>query len=155
MSEHNYAGLLFKHNLETQPEVFTINSEELDAKLKQGREARQKLDAVNHVPEGPAKELARLRRELFCLTERAKSTETYCCNKAGEVKLLERRLTEAIKQKKVAVADGNERAERNCEHAIKQLEVELVDVEKECQRARRVSAGAAADLKQWSHYARV
>ena len=69
--------------------------------------------------EDSAKELQRLRRELFNLTERSKSTETYCNEQAGRVRLLEQQTTDAINRKKMAVAAGNALAERNAEAAIR------------------------------------
>lgn len=135
------------------PKLMTVDFNKIEAFQKQTREEREK----NNPPktEGPAKELAGLRRELFNLTERAKSCETFANNKAGEVKLREQWLAEAINKKKEAVANGNERAERNYEHSIQRLESELADSEKEFHRARKVSLGAANDLKNWPHRERV
>ena len=47
MSEHNYAGLLFKTNLEKYPEVFTINPEKLDKTIAQTIKNTQALHAKN------------------------------------------------------------------------------------------------------------
>ena len=83
------------------------------------------------------------------------NTDINTNNKAGEVKLLEHNLTEAINKKKVAVASGNALAERNCERTIIRLEDEKLAAEKQFNRARRISAEAATALKEWPHRERV
>lgn len=116
----------------------------------------RKLNTANPpATEDSAKELQRLRRELFNLTERARNTETYCNEQAGRVRLLEQQTTDAINRKKMAVAAGNALAERNAEAAVKQIEGEMHDARKEFYRAQRVSASAARELNNWPHHARV
>jgi hypothetical protein len=129
------------------PKLLTIDLAAHEQRMTEHRAEMAKLNPPK--PEGPAKELARLRRELFVLEQRAKNTETYCNNKAGEVRLLEEQLTDAINRKKMAVAAGNAIAERNHEHSITRLEGEKAGVEKEFHRARRVSADTAHTLKEW------
>ena len=153
MSQENYFGLARRALLEKDPHLFDVDLAKVEQAQKDRRELMAELNPP--VPQGTAKELQRLRRELFNLTERAKSTETYCNNKAGEVKLLEQQLTDAIRQKKAYSSAGNDRAERGTELTIQRLESEMDEAAKEFQRARRVSAGAAADLKAWPHHARV
>jgi hypothetical protein len=135
------------------PKLMTVDFNQLEKTQQQRREEMATLNPPK--PEGHAKELQRLRRELFNLSEGAKNNEIYRNNKAGEVRLFEQRLTDAIKQKKVAIANGNERGERNHEHAIKQRERDLADAEKEFQKAEQCSAQAARALKDWPHYARI
>ena len=135
------------------PKLMTVDFNQIN---KQAAERRAERDAANPpAPEGPAKELQRLRRELFNLTECVKSMETYRDNQADNVKACEQRLTDAIKQKKIAVVNGNERAERNWEHSIKQLECELVDSEREFRRAELQNAQAARALKAFDGHARI
>ncbi|HKV79770.1 MAG TPA: hypothetical protein VJP02_16595 [Candidatus Sulfotelmatobacter sp.] len=134
------------------PELMTVNLDELAAKHKKLVAARE---AQPQRQEGPAGQLQKLKRELFNLTERAKSTEVYANNIAGNCKLLESRIADAIKQKKIAVASGNALAERNWEHSISRLEGERDGVEREFNRAQRVAAQAANELKHWPHGERV
>jgi len=137
----------------TDPKLITINLAELETTAKKMREAR---DAANPpVSEPPKEELARLKNDLFNLTQHAKHTEVYANNCAGNVRLLEQRITDVINKKKLAVDAGNSLAERNHEHSIKQLEAEKVAAEKEFNRARRNAATSAAQLKDWGGHARV
>jgi hypothetical protein len=134
------------------PKLITIDLAAHEQRMTQLRAER---DAQPVRSEGPAEELRKLRNQFFCLTERAKSTETYCNTRADEVKLRQQWLTEAINKKKVAVSSGNAIAERHCEHSLARLEDELADMEKQFTRAQRVSAGAAHDLKEWPHRERI
>lgn len=140
------------------PKIMTVDLDRVNDVAKKMREARDKDNpafAGVHPDKTPQAELQRLRRELFNLTERAKSTETYCNNKAGEVKLLEQQITDALGHKKEAVSSGNALAERNWERTIQRLEGERDEAAKEFQRARKVSAEAANALKHWPHRERV
>ncbi|HKV79751.1 MAG TPA: hypothetical protein VJP02_16495 [Candidatus Sulfotelmatobacter sp.] len=135
------------------PSLITIDLAKHEQTAKEMRAAR---DAANPPrSEGPAEELRKLRRDFFNLESRAKNTEIYCNNKAGEVKLLEQRLTDAIKEKRKAVEAGNDLAARNHEHAITRHEDEKAVAEKEFNRAQRVAAQAANELKHWPHGERV
>jgi len=135
------------------PKLITIDIAAHEERMKQMRAER---DAANPPKqEGPQEELRKLRRELYNVTERAKSTETYCNNLAGNVKLLEERINTALKLKKVAADEGNLRGERTYEHAVQRLEDERNDAELQFQRARKVSAEAATALKEWPHRERV
>jgi hypothetical protein len=135
------------------PKLITID---LAAHEKRMTQMRADRDAANPPrSEGPASELRNLRSELFKVEQCAMNTEINTNNKAGEVKLLEHQLTEAINKKKVAVANGNALAERHCEHSIARLESEKFEAEKLFNRARRVSAEAARALKEWPHRERI
>jgi hypothetical protein len=135
------------------PKLITID---LAAHEKRMTQLRAERDAANPPrSEGPAEELRKLRNQFFCLTERAKSTETYCNNLAGNVKLLEERINETLKLKKAATDVGNLRGERTYENAIVRLEVERDEVDLQFNRARRVSAEAATALKEWPFRERV
>ena len=134
-------------------ELMTVDFTQL---AKDAQQMRAERDAANPPkPEPAQKELARLRHELFCLEQRAASTETYCNNKADEVKLLDHQITEALKNKKAAGASGNLLAERHAERTIQRLEGERDGVVREFERARKVSAQAARELKEWPHHKRV
>lgn len=135
------------------PKLMTVNFEELTARHKETIAKREKQNLP--VPEGPAKELHRLRHELFNLTERAKHVKIYRDNQAGNVAALEQRTTDAINQKKLCITSGNVRAERNYEHTIKRLERELVDAEQELRRAERQNAQAVCALNAFDGHARI
>ena len=92
---------------------------------------------------------------MFKLELNAKHSEIYTNEIAGQVKLLETNINDALKAKKQASTAGNLGAERNCEHNIQRLEREQTDLVKEFTRARKVSAGAAVVLKEWPHRERV
>jgi hypothetical protein len=135
------------------PKLITID---LAAHEKRMTQMRAERDAANPPrSEGPAEELRKLRRELFNLEQCAMNTEINTNNKAGEVKLLEHQLTEAINKKKVAVASGNALAERYGEQSIARLENEKLEAEKQFNRVHRVSAEAAKALMGWPHRERI
>jgi hypothetical protein len=137
----------------TDPKLITVDFAQL-GKTQQERRARlEKLNTPK--PEGTAKELQRLRGELFKLSEDVKNTEINCDNQAGNVKLFEQRITDAINQKKIFVASGNALAERFCEHQIKTLEVELADAQERLKRAEQYSAGSALALKAFDGHERI
>jgi hypothetical protein len=160
MNQGNFFGMARRVLEERNPEVFDMSG--LDAQLAASAKERAQLDAINDAKRAarngenkPTNELARLRREWFVLEQRAKNTETYCNCKADEVKLLLSQLTDAINSKKNAVASGNALGERYAEHHIARLEGEVADAEREFNRARKVSAGAAIMLKEWPHRGRM
>jgi len=137
----------------TDPKLLTVDFAQLD---KKAAERREQMDTLNPpIVEGLAKELQRLRRELFSLQENAKHSEIYCNEQANRVRLIEQQITDAINRKKAAVNSGNALAERNFEHTIARLERERDEAEREFVHARKASAGAAATLKEWPHHARL
>lgn len=158
--EANYYGLAMRVLQERNPEIFDCTG--LDAQLAAGAKERTELNAINDAKRAardgsdkPVNELARLRNELFKLELHAKHSEIYTNEIAGQVKLLETNINDALKAKKQASTAGNLGAERNCEHNIQRLEREQTDLVKEFTRARKVSAGAAVVLKEWPHRERV
>ncbi|MBZ5687218.1 MAG: hypothetical protein LAP86_19525 [Acidobacteriia bacterium] len=160
MSEQNFFGMARQVLQERNPEIFDMSG--LDELLAKGAKERQALDVVNAAKRAardgsdkPVNELARLRNELFKLELHAKHSEIYTNEIAGQVKLLETNINDALKAKKQASTAGNLGAERNCEHNIQRLEREQTDLVKEFTRARKVSAGAAVVLKEWPHRERV
>lgn len=135
------------------PKLITINLAEHEQRMT---EHRAKMEELNPPKIEPAeKELRRLRRELFVIEENAKHLEIYTNNIAGTVKLLDERINIALKEKKAYAANGNDLAERGCEHTIQRLERERAEAEKEFQRARRNSAAAAAHLRAFPHHERI
>lgn len=157
MSEHSYAGLVFKQNLERNPGLMdhVFDHESVNKRTTATIQAAQDLDAKNaQLKVEPVRvQYNTLRKQLFDLQEWAKHAEIYCNSKAGEVKQLERRITDIIKQKKAAV--DNPRAERNFEHQIQLLETELLDAEKEFKRAKIQSGNAARGLKAFDGHQRI
>ena len=140
------------------PELMKVDFSDLDKKAKERRAERDADNpavAGTHPDKTPSQELQRLRREVFNLSERAKNTEIYTNERAGQVKLLESNIAHALQQKKNAAVAGNLLAERNAEHTIKRTEHERDEAVQEFERARKVSAGAAVALKEWPHHARL
>ena len=133
-------------------ELMTVNFDDLAKRQKEIIAARE---AQPQRQEGPAGQLQKLRRELFCLEQRAASTETYCNNKGDESRLAQQYLNDALAKKKAAVTKGNFSLERNLEHTINRLEGEFDIAEREFHRARKIAAQAARELKEWPHRERV
>src|SRR5260370_41964880 len=108
MSEHNYAGLIFRNEREQHPEWFTMTEEAVNAAAKRATDAAQALHKLNDAakPREPVRvEYNRLRKLLFDLQQHAKYMEINCNEWAGNVKLLEQRITDFLKQKKVLVVN--------------------------------------------------
>jgi len=148
--QQNFGNLVLRN---VDPAHITINIEANEQRATEQRVAR---DAANPPRQEPAqRELARLQSELFNLTSRAKNTEVYANNKAAEVRLLETRINDLLKLKKQASDGGNLVGERSYEHGAALLETEKAEAEAAFNRARKVSAGAANDLKAWPHHARL
>jgi hypothetical protein len=93
--------------------------------------------------------LNKLRGELFNLQQNAKGTEQRVNNEAGNIKLLEKRVTEAIKNKKQYEDDGNLLGARTLERHIQELETELNDTRERLVKEQRYNAGAARELRTW------
>lgn len=149
-SNKNFLSLLANN---VDPKLLTINLAEHEQRMTAHYKKMEELNPPK--PEPAQKELARLRGELFNLQQRAKHTEVYTNEQAGKVKLLESDLAHTLKQKKIAAEAGNLRGERNYDNTITRLETELADAQREFQRARKVSAGAAIQLSEWPHHTRV
>jgi SMC interacting uncharacterized protein involved in chromosome segregation len=138
----------------TDPKLITIDLEDLARRSAERTKEMAKLNPP--VQNEPAQqELNRLRGQLFSLQERVKNTEIYANNKAGEVELLEQRLTEALKKKNDARQAGNLLAERRGEHNIQLLEAELADAKKEHNFAKQRSAQATRALRTSDGAARI
>jgi hypothetical protein len=146
MSQGNYLGLSFAANLKAHPDWFDQSAEAVNAAANKGTAFAHAVRKLNETakPIELHKEYNRLRQDLFNFQEWAKHSEIYCNDKAGEVKLLETRVTDLIKQKKAAT---NPILERRLEQALVTLETELADVKSEFKRAKTQSTNAARALK--------
>jgi predicted nucleic acid-binding Zn-ribbon protein len=137
----------------TDPKLITVDFNQLEHTQKDRREQMVKLNPPK--PEGPAKELSRLRGQLFDLKQAAQAFEQRTRDAAGNSALLEQRITEAIKKKKTAVADGNLRGERTYERHLQQLEIELADAQEEHTKHKNWSAQTARALKAFDGHERI
>jgi chromosome segregation ATPase len=142
---HNYAGMAFRANLEKNPDLMTFDVEKHEATQKKRREAEAKANPSKVTP--LQVELNKLRGELFNLQQNAKGTEQRVNNEAGNIKLLEKRVTEAIKSKKQYEDDGNLLGARTLERQIQELETELNDTRERLVKEQRYNAGAARELR--------
>jgi chromosome segregation ATPase len=160
MSEHNYAGLLFKANIEKHPEVFTINDETVADVEKRAKEQRAERDKLNPAMAGQHVETARqeynrLAGQLFGLTQEAKSLEIRVNEAAGQILLLEKRIGDVLKSKKQYESDGNLLAARNAEHGIQQIENELAFAKANYEKQRAYNRAAARALKSFDKHERI
>jgi hypothetical protein len=157
MSEHNYAGLQFKHNLEKHPEVFIIDDNTIKQVEETTKQIRAKQDAEAPAPDklDLRKEYNRLRQQLFDIQQNAKCYEIRTNEAAGQVHLIEQRITEALKNKKAAIEAHNLRGERMYEWQVTSLETELADAQVELSKNRRWSIEAGRALKNFPSHDRI
>jgi hypothetical protein len=147
MSEHNYAGLMFRANLEKNPDLMAFDGTAFEKQQAARRVAEQKANPIK--PEPAQQELNKLRGQLFALQQNAKAYEQRVNNLAGNVRLLESQLTTALKSKKEYENADNLLAARNHEHQIQRLENELVDEQEKLVTHRRYNQGAIRELRTW------
>jgi hypothetical protein len=119
------------------------------------KERRATMEQLNPPHSDHRKEYNQLKQKLFELKQDAKAYEIRTNEAAGQVRLVEQRINEALKLKKAAVADGNLRGERTYEHAIQSLEAELVDAQEQFEKNKRLNAQAARALKAFDGHARM
>ena len=148
MSEHNYAGMAFKANLEKDPSLMTIDLEKIEAHQKQVRAQRDAAAPPTSKPE-LRKEYNALRQQLFNLQQNAKALETRTNESADKIHLLEQRLNEALKLKKEASEAGNLRGERTYERQAETLETELLDAQEEYGKNKIWNAQAARAVREF------
>ena len=146
--QKTFMGLVLNHG---DPTIMVVDFEDL-AKRQAVRLAAR--DVAQPPKLQPARaEYNQLRKELFTAQEWAKNAEIYCNDRAGTVKLLERRITDLLKEKKAAV--DSPLAERNFENQIQLLETELLDAKTEFNRARHQSNNAGRGLKAFGGHERI
>ncbi|MGE5052910.1 MAG: hypothetical protein ACM3WP_01995 [Acidobacteriota bacterium] len=156
MSQENFAGLLFKTNLEKHPEVFTINESDL-SRIEQNQAQRRAQQEKDNPPAKAdlRKEYNQLRQKLFDLQQNAKCFEIRTNESAGKIRLIEERITDLIRLKKNAVAMGNLRGERTYEQSIERVEGELGNAQEEFTKNKHWSAQAARALKEFDGHGRI
>ena len=138
----------------TDPNLLTIDlakHEQNMAKLRAVRDAATpppgKLDL--------RKEYNQLRQRLFELRQNAKHYEIRTNDAAGNIRLIEQRIDDLLKQKKAAVAEGNLRGERTFEQAIQRAETELADAKEEFEKNKRWGSASARGLKEFNQHDRI
>jgi hypothetical protein len=92
---------------------------------------------------------------LFDLKQNAKCYEQRANDAAGNIRLIEQRINDAIKEKKTAAEVDNLRGERTYEQAIQRLEAELADAQEQFDKNKRWSGQAARALKSFDGHARI
>jgi chromosome segregation ATPase len=148
MSEHNYASLAFKANIEKNRNDFIITDADMAAIAQQNASRRKAEEIVK--PKEPVKaEFNRLRSQLFNLQQAAKSTEQRVNNEACNVHVLEQRIASALKNKKEHEDVGNLLGARSYEHQIQHFEEELADTRDRLTKNQRSNAQAARELRTW------
>jgi hypothetical protein len=157
MSEHNYAGLLFKTNLEQHPEVFIINDATIAEVEQKAKEMRAERDVVNPPkPANPYEEFRQLRGTLRQLEQNVNNTAIYATSIAGNVALIEKNIQNAAFNQQHAFKSGNERAEINCKNAVTRLkDDELAEAQKELKRAKTQMERAAKALAAFDQHGRI
>ena len=148
MSEHNYAGLFFKTNLEQHPEVFTIDEEKLNKQIAATTAKAQALHAKNDAAKETApdkrKELNRLLNDHFNLKQWVLGCEIRVNESAGQIRNLEQRINTQIAEKE---RTESPLGKRNIEHAIVGLEGELAEEKNKYESLRRENQQAVRQLK--------
>ncbi len=153
MSQHSYLPLAFKAEREKNPEAFTITDADITRNEQAQAKRRAEMEKINPPKPVPARqEYNRLRQELFSLKQSAQGCETRVNNIAGEVHLLEERITGLIKKKK---ATENPLAERTCEHQIQLLETDLLDAQERLIKAKRDNTLTVKALKNFDQHERI
>jgi hypothetical protein len=150
MSEHNYAGMLFKHNIENHPDVFIINPEKLEKAIAQTIKTTQAIHAKNdeakgHLPE-QRKEYNRLLNDHFNLKQWVRSCEIRVNESAGQIHNLEQRLTSLLIEKK---AIESPKGQRTIENAIVRLEGEIAEEKSNYNSLRTENNRAVKQLKSF------
>jgi len=144
----NYAGLAFKAELEKNPDLFTITDASIKNIEKQ-QAARRKKEDKERPTELLSAELVRLRSQLFAIEQNVKGMEIRANHAEVDVREFEKRITEAIKNKKQHEKSGNLLGARSVEHGIQLLEGELDDARASLAKYKRFSAGAVRELQTW------
>ena len=154
MSEHNYAGLAFKENLENHPEMYDLTG--LDEKPKATQQQIAARDAANKLQREtklginePRAIYNRLRKELFDLQEQARGAETRVNNEAVTVRMYQSQIEDLLKRKKKAIADGALGEERNIERRLLAEENDLLDSRERLLKLQRNNHCAVRALKDW------
>jgi hypothetical protein len=125
----SYAALAFAEDRKRNPETYDLDPKKLAAQIAATTKAAQALHAKNDATcaTDPAKELAKLKNQLFNLKQNCHCFETRVNESAGNVRLCEERLAKTLKTKAEQELAGNLIGARNSEHAIQRLEGELDD----------------------------
>lgn len=152
MSEHNYMGLAFSENLKKNPDFFNLDN--VQKQIAETIKAQQAVDAKNAVAraDSPRTQYNKLAVQLSDLKQNCKCFEIRVNEAAGQVHLLESRITEELTEKKKCVSDGNLRGERFYEHRVELLEDELADAKMRLQGARSNNTAAIRALKAFDGY---
>ena len=154
MSEHNYAGLLFKDNLRKNPDLFGHIgpdgelSESLQKQLAASAKERQARDAKNTEMRNTAQELRKeynqLRQQLFDLKQWVHSSETRLNESAGQIRNIEQQFNSLLEQKK---ATESPKGQHNIERTILRLETELTEEKKKHKSLSLENESAVRQLK--------
>lgn len=138
----------------TDPKLITVDLDDLSKRHKETVAQRVK-DTPPPEKADLHREYNQLRQKLFDLKQNAKCFETRTNESAGQIRLLEQRINDAIKLKKAAVAEGNGRGERTYEAAIQRLESELTTAQEEFFQNKNWNTQAARALKAFDGHARI
>jgi hypothetical protein len=154
MSEHNYAGLAFKDQLEQHPEVFDLTglTEKINATTKAAHERHAANDLARDTKRGintPRAIYNKLRKELFDLQEQARGAGTRLNNAAADEREFQSRVEALLIRKKKAVVDGALGEERCIERGLLAQENELLDSRERLLALQRDNQRAVRALKDW------
>lgn len=150
MYEHhlNYAGLLFKTNLEQHPEVFTTTPEKLDKAIAQTIKNTQALHAKNDEARSTMtdqrKEYNRLLNDHFNLKQWVRGCEVRVNESANQIRNHEQRLNSLLIEKK---ATESPKGQRTIEHAIVRIEGEIAEEKLKYNSLRTENNHAVKQLK--------
>jgi hypothetical protein len=141
---NNFLNLI---NKVADPKILTVD---MGAISKETAKRRAAMDKANPPAPKPARvELNRLRSELFNLQQTATDCGIRVEQQAGNVKLLETQITEALKTKKEHEVAGNLLGARNYEHQVLRLENDLRTVNNLLRVRREQNSAAVRELLNW------
>jgi hypothetical protein len=148
----NFLNLVLRAT-DTDPSIMTIDIAANEKKAAERRATMEKLNPPAKI--APKVEYNRLVSQLYILRENAKACEVNVNNIAGEVRLLEERITALLQEKKRHAEAGNLRGERTYEHQVELLEDDLAVAQTRLQGARSQNTGAARALKAFDGHQRL
>jgi chromosome segregation ATPase len=155
MSEHNYAVLQFKHNLEKNPDLMSL--EGLDEQIATALAKTQAISSINDAAKAEKDveglelqtEYNKLRNRLFQLQQECRGCENHINEAAGKIKNAEKQLNTLKVMLSVATELNNPLQEKAVKHRIAQVEGELADAQDAWHLATRYNKKAVKQLREF------
>ena len=154
--EANYFGLAATAQIKARPQDFIV-TDEIVVKVEQtAKKVREARDLANPPkPQNAYDEYRQLRGRLNQLERGVENSVIYFTNIEGNVAQLQQNLKDAEQRKNQALKVGNNRFEKNVDHTISRLKVDLADAQKELKAAKANKEGAAETLEAFDQHERI